>query len=272
MISWRMRKLRRALLVDDEVGVALAEPRVGVGEAVPLVGHRAHGLGQQLDAVDLDAELALARGHHRALDADPVAEVELAECLEPVVADHRLGDEQLDLAVRSRSVAKINLPCWRSSIIRPATLTRCSVSVPGSSDSNCSRSSVEGVRAVEPVRVRVGAGVAQCVDLVEPLGLLRRQPAPGDVWLEGWLFVTHKGMTVPPRRCCGRPCFTPALSDLAARLIDQMLRTPLTRTVALLLVASALWAAQPGSAAEPETVDHRRGECVGACPQHQCAG
>jgi D-alanyl-D-alanine carboxypeptidase len=33
-----------------------------------------------------------------------------------------------------------------------------------------------------------------------------------------------------------------------------MLRTPLTRTVALLVVASALWAANPGSAAEPETI------------------
>jgi D-alanyl-D-alanine carboxypeptidase len=33
-----------------------------------------------------------------------------------------------------------------------------------------------------------------------------------------------------------------------------MLRTPLTRTVALLVAASALWAADPGSAAEPQTI------------------
>ena len=41
--------------VDDEVGVALTEPGVGVGEAVPLVGQRAHRLRQQLDALGLHA-------------------------------------------------------------------------------------------------------------------------------------------------------------------------------------------------------------------------
>ena len=35
--------------VDDEVGVALAEAGVGVGQAVPLVGQRAHRLGEQLE-------------------------------------------------------------------------------------------------------------------------------------------------------------------------------------------------------------------------------
>src|SRR6185295_14079183 len=39
----------------------------------------------------------------------------------------------------------------------------------------------------------------------------------------------------------------------AARLVAQMLRPPLSRTVAVLVVASALWAATPGSAAGPET-------------------
>ena len=37
------------LLVDDQVGVALAEAGVGVGQAVPLVGQRADRLGQQLE-------------------------------------------------------------------------------------------------------------------------------------------------------------------------------------------------------------------------------
>ena len=120
------------LLVDDQIGVALAEAGVGVGEAVPLVGHRPHRLGQQLDAVDLDAQLALARGHHRALDADPVAEVELAERGE--ARRRRPRPWRRTAAPRRRgrrSVAKISLPCSRRSIIRPATVTRASVSVPG---------------------------------------------------------------------------------------------------------------------------------------------
>ena len=62
--------------VDDEVDVALAEPGVGVGQAVPLVGQRAQRLGEQLEAVDLHRQLAGAGRHHRAVDADPVAAVE----------------------------------------------------------------------------------------------------------------------------------------------------------------------------------------------------
>ena len=89
------------LFVDDQVGVALAEPRVGVGEPVPLVGHRPHGLRQQFDAIDLDAELALASRHDGAFGTQPVAEIELAERGETVVADHGLRHEQLHLSLRS---------------------------------------------------------------------------------------------------------------------------------------------------------------------------
>ena len=79
------------VVVDDEVDVALAEAGVDVGEAVPLVGQRAQRLGQQLEAVDLDRQLALPGGHHRAVDADPVAEVELVERGVGVLAEHASG-------------------------------------------------------------------------------------------------------------------------------------------------------------------------------------
>ena len=84
--------------VDDQVGVALTEPGVDVAEAVPLVGQRPHRLGQQLDRLGLDRQLALAGGHDRAVHADPVAEVEPLDRCERVVADDRLRDEQLDVA------------------------------------------------------------------------------------------------------------------------------------------------------------------------------
>ena len=86
------------LLVDDEVGVALAEPGVGVGEAVPLVGHRPHAFDSSSSDSTFTTELALAGGHHRAVDTHPVAEVELADRGEGLVADDGLRDEQLDLA------------------------------------------------------------------------------------------------------------------------------------------------------------------------------
>ena len=76
--------------VDGEVDVALAEPRVRVGQTVPLVGERSQRLGEQLEAVDLHRQLARPRRHHRAVHADPVAPVELLHGGEAVVADHRL--------------------------------------------------------------------------------------------------------------------------------------------------------------------------------------
>ena len=69
------------VVVHDEVGVALTEAGVDVGEALPLVGHRSHGLRQQHEAIDLDGELALAGGHHRAVHTHPVAQVEALERL-----------------------------------------------------------------------------------------------------------------------------------------------------------------------------------------------
>ena len=84
--------------VDDQVGVALAEAGVDVGEAVPLVGQGPHRLGEQFDPLGLHRQLALAGGHHRAVHADPVAEVELLDGAEGVVADDRLRHEQLDVA------------------------------------------------------------------------------------------------------------------------------------------------------------------------------
>lgn len=87
------------LLVDDEIRVALAEAGVGVGEAVPLVGERAHRFRQQLEVLHLHAQLALASGHDRAVHAHPVAEVEVAQRLERFVADDGFGDEQLHFVV-----------------------------------------------------------------------------------------------------------------------------------------------------------------------------
>ena len=84
--------------VHDQVDVALAEARVDVGEAVPLVGQRAQRLGQQLERADLHRQLTAARGHHGALDPDPVAEVEPVELLVPLFADGVVRHEELHAA------------------------------------------------------------------------------------------------------------------------------------------------------------------------------
>ena len=66
---------------------------------LPFVGKRTHGLGQQLKALHLDTQLALARRHHRAVHADPVAKIEVGERREPFVADDGLRHEQLNFVV-----------------------------------------------------------------------------------------------------------------------------------------------------------------------------
>ena len=86
------------VLVDDEVDVALAVPGVDVAQAVPLVGERPQRLGEQHEAVDLHRQLALAGGHHRALDADPVAEIEPVELVVRGFAELRVRHEQLHAA------------------------------------------------------------------------------------------------------------------------------------------------------------------------------
>ena len=95
----RMADLEGAtgLVVHDQVRVPLPEARVGVGETVPLAGHRAHRLREQLDRDGFHRELTLPGGHHGAGRADPVAEVELLHVGELIVARHGLRDEQLDL-------------------------------------------------------------------------------------------------------------------------------------------------------------------------------
>jgi hypothetical protein len=85
------------LVVDDEVGVALPVPRVGVGEPLPLVGQWPHGLGQQLEAVHPHGELSLAGHHDRALGADPVAQVEAVELFVGGLAHHAARGEELQL-------------------------------------------------------------------------------------------------------------------------------------------------------------------------------
>ena len=168
------------LLVDDQVGVALAEPGVGVGQAVPLVGQRADRLRQQLEAVDLDAQLALAGGHHRARRRRPSrrgrGRANAANASSPI---DRLRDEQLDLAGavadggedQLARVADAASPGRRR---RPVRRSRCPARVARAR----SRTSAERVRPVEAVRVRARRRArAASSSLRQPLGLLGRQPA-----------------------------------------------------------------------------------------------
>jgi hypothetical protein len=166
------------LVVDDQVGVALAEPGVGVGEAVPLVGQRAHRLREQLDAsaftdsspvrvaITVPWRPPSRRGRapsRRRTPSSPTTALEMNSWISPS---------------RSRIVANTSLPVSRFSMIRPATVTWRRSRCPGRS-SPLGPDLGERVAAVEPVRVRLVAARPELVDPGERGSLLRGEPAPG---------------------------------------------------------------------------------------------
>ena len=99
------------VVVHDQVDVALPEAGVDVGETVPLVGQRAEGLGQELERRDLHRQLALTGGHHRAVDAHPVAQVELRRTRRARRRPARAADTNSWIESDwSRTVANVSLP------------------------------------------------------------------------------------------------------------------------------------------------------------------
>ena len=84
--------------VHDQVDVALAITRLLVRQAVELLGQRADGLAEQLEGRDGNRELAAARAHHSALDADPVAHIKVLQAAEGLFAQFVDAAEQLHVA------------------------------------------------------------------------------------------------------------------------------------------------------------------------------
>ena len=86
--------------VGDEVDVALAVARLGVGQTVVLLRQRTQRLREQRDLSRRDRQLASAGAHDGPDRADPVAEVEFLDCLERVFADEVDAREELQVAGR----------------------------------------------------------------------------------------------------------------------------------------------------------------------------
>ncbi len=84
------------VVVHDEVDVALAIAQLFVGQAVELLGKRAQRLGEKRHLGCRNGELAAARAHDRARDADPIAHVKLLDAREGILADVVDADEELD--------------------------------------------------------------------------------------------------------------------------------------------------------------------------------
>ena len=114
----RSRKISPRLRVHDQVDVALPVARLDVLEPVPLLGQRAQRLGQERQRLHRHRQLAGARAHHLAGDADEVAQVQLGEERE-VVAElvgprveldppglvHEVGEARLAVVAQGHDAA-----------------------------------------------------------------------------------------------------------------------------------------------------------------------
>ena len=74
----------------------MAKARLDVLQAVELVGRRAQALGQQLEALHAQRQLAAPRAEGDAVDADDVAEVEVEQARHRLLAEHVDAGLQLD--------------------------------------------------------------------------------------------------------------------------------------------------------------------------------
>ncbi len=101
----RERLARRR--VDDQVEIPLAVAGLGIGQPMATVRQWTERLGEELEPVDPDRELAVVGGHDRALDADPVAEVEVAEVGQRLLAHGVPCDQQLDRSALVLEVGEV---------------------------------------------------------------------------------------------------------------------------------------------------------------------
>src|SRR5438093_10672894 len=75
------------LRVRDQVHVSLPVADLDVLQAVPLLRHRPQRLGQQLEGMNLDGDLASLRPKNRSRHPADVAEVEIREAHELLVPE-----------------------------------------------------------------------------------------------------------------------------------------------------------------------------------------
>ena len=71
--------------IGDQIQVALAVARLDIFEAVPLLGHGEQDLREEVELLDVDAQLACLGAEEIAVGADDVAEVdELSRAANPL--------------------------------------------------------------------------------------------------------------------------------------------------------------------------------------------
>ena len=159
-----------ALLAREQVDLALPVARLDVGQPVVLVGRRAHRLGEQREAVELERELAAAGAEDGAVGADQVAEVEVEELRHRRLAQHVHARVQLHPpgAVDEVEERGLALPAARGQAPGDA---RAHVGLLAVGQVGVRRlDGGDRLHAREGVRERVDPGGAELVELAPPVG------------------------------------------------------------------------------------------------------
>ena len=156
---------------------------------------------------DLDRQLALAGGHHRALDARPSRRGRARRTRRAPPPRARSADtKSCTVPDWSRMVANVSLPWRRSSRMRPATRTAHVGLGAGLEVAELGAQLGEGAVAVEADRVRVDAARPQRVEVGQPTGPFGRDVERGCGVGRGGVVVGRVGHPADargdPRRGC----------------------------------------------------------------------
>ena len=173
-VACRISKCRRASSLTIRSAYRCRNRVSGSVRPCHLSGSGRTAFDEQLHAVDLDRQLAGAGRHDRAVDADPVAEIELLDVVERRRRRSPPSTRTAGPVRHGREWSRTRAcRCRGSSITRPATSTSASVSLPGSSAPHSARTSASVCERSKRYGIRLVAALAELGDATQsthPLG------------------------------------------------------------------------------------------------------
>ncbi len=153
------------LRVGDEVHVSLPVADLDVLQAVPLLRHRPERLGQQLERLNLDRDLSSLGPKNGPDHPDDVADVEVREARELLVAEDAAVGHQLDPTLPVLKVGEDETPLLP--LHHQPAGDRDGRRALGVADELLGGD--RAMRRLEAARVRIDPGRSQPFDLLEPV-------------------------------------------------------------------------------------------------------
>src|SRR6476619_4054479 len=96
--------------VDDQIEITLAVADLDVLQSVPFFRQRQQALGQELEPLRIHGQLVRLCAEQRAVNADPVAQIEKLENVEVALGKRVLTDVRLNACAAVRDNDEVGLP------------------------------------------------------------------------------------------------------------------------------------------------------------------